>query len=256
MTLSRCEFVNSYWSSGDMKPTSKPMSLLAHDLEVRSSGSSGRSLMRRLEDYRIDLLGATSADEFARLLQSREAHARQALEEFLEWTGVDDEFLLIGLVALSPEMDRLASRLSGGYPGDDMISELLTHATVALRWTHELIDGERTHIALMHAFTKTRGEKRRMARHNVPNCPLFASDDLARPEVLWHHQSQGMLVTAVEQCVITFEDARLIESTRVKGHSLDELADTAGTSYDALRMRRARAETRLRRYFTSTGEIR
>src|SRR5665213_2774322 len=112
MTVSRCEFVNSYWSSGDMKPTSKPMSLLA----------------RGLEDYRIDLLGATSAFEFARLLQSREARARQALEEFLEWTGVDDEFLLIGLVALSPEMDRLASRLSGGYPGDDMISELLSHA--------------------------------------------------------------------------------------------------------------------------------
>jgi len=239
-----------------MKPTSKPMSLLARDLEVRSSGSSGRSLMSRLEHYRIDLLGATSADEFARLLQSREAHARQALEEFLEWTGLDDEFLLIGLVALSPEMDRLASRLSGGYPGDDMISELLTHATVALRWTHELIDGERAHIVLMHAFTKTRGEKRRMARHNVPTCLLFASDDLVRPGVRWDHQSQDMLVTAVEQCVITVEDARLIEFTRVNGHSLDELADTVGTSYDALRMRRARAETRLRRYFTSTGEIR
>jgi DNA-directed RNA polymerase specialized sigma24 family protein len=232
------------------------MSLLAHDLEVRSSGSCGRSLIQRLEDYRIDLLGATRADEFARLLQSREPDAHQALEEFLEWTGVDDDFLLIGLVALVPDLDRLASRLSGGYPGDDVISELLAHATVALRWTHELIEGERTRIVLVHAFSKTRGEKRRMARHNVPTCPLFAGDDLARPEVPSHHQSQGMLVTAVEQFVITVEDARLIESTRVKGHSLDELADTAGTSYDALRMRRARAETRLRRYFTSTGEIR
>jgi hypothetical protein len=95
-----------------------------------------------------------------------------------------------------------------------------------------------------------------MARHNVPACPLFASDDLAQPEVLSYHQSQGMLVTAIEQCVITVEDARLIHSTRVKGESLDDLADAAGTSYDALRMRRARAETRLRRYFTSSGEIR
>jgi DNA-directed RNA polymerase specialized sigma24 family protein len=212
--------------------------------------------MDRLEDYRIDLLGATRADEFARRLQSREPDLRQALEEFLEWTCVDDEFLLIGLVALAPDLDRLASRLSGGYPGDDVISELLAQATVALRWTHELIEGERIRIALTHAFTQTRGEKRRMARHNVPTCPLFASDDVARLEVPWSHQSPGMLTTAVEQCVITREDARLIESTRVKGLSLDQLAASAGTSYDALRMRRARAEARLRRYFTSTGEIR
>ena len=232
------------------------MSLLAHDLEVRSSGSSGRSLMERLEDYRIHLLGATRADEFARLLQSREPDPRQALEEFLEWTSVDDEFLLIALVALVPELEWLGSRLSGGYPGDDVISELLANATVVLRWTHELIEGERIHIALAHAFAKTRGEKRRMARHNVPTCTLFASDDLAKPEMPWYHQSQGMLATAVEQCVITGDDARLIETTRVKGLSLDELAESAGTSYDALRMRRARAETRLRRYFTSTGEIR
>lgn len=250
-----CEFVNSYWSSRGMKPTSRPMSLVAHDLEVRSSGSSGRSLIERLEEYRIDLLGATRADEFARLLQSREPHARQAFEEFLEWTSVDD-FLLIGLVALAPELDRLASRLSGGYPGDDVIAELLAHTTVALRWTHELNEGERIHVALMHAFTKTRGEKRRMARHNVPTCPLFASDDLAGPEMHRHHQDQGLLATAVEQCVITVEDARLIEASRVKGLSLDELATSTGTSYDALRMRRARAETRLRRYFTNTGEIR
>jgi hypothetical protein len=171
MTVSRCEFVNSYWSSGDMKPTSKPMSLLARDLEVRSSGSSGRCLMRRLEDYRIDLLGATSADEFARLLQSREARARQGLEEFLEWTGVDDEFLLIGLVALSPEMDRLASRLSGGYPGDDMISELLTHATVALRWTHEL----------MPSCTPSRRPEARNAGWRVTTCPPV----LCSPVTTW-----------------------------------------------------------------------
>jgi DNA-directed RNA polymerase specialized sigma24 family protein len=212
--------------------------------------------VERLEDYRIDLLGVTRADEFARRLQSREPDVRQALEEFLEWTGVDDEFLLIALVALAPELDLLASRLSGGYAGDDVISELLAQATVALRWTHELVEGERIRFALAHAFTKTRGEKRRMARHNVPTCPLFASDDLAGPELPWSHQSPGMLATGVEQCVITWHDAQLIESTRVKGRSLEELAESAGVSYDALRMRRARAEGRLRRYFTSTGEIR
>jgi hypothetical protein len=76
--------------------------------------------MERLEDYRIDVLGVTRADEFARRLQSREPDARQALEEFLEWTSVDDEFLLIALVALAPELDLLASRLSGGYPSKEI----------------------------------------------------------------------------------------------------------------------------------------
>ena len=57
MTISRCEIVNSYWSSSEMKPTTSLTSLLTRDLEVRSAGSSGRALLEKLEFYCFDLRG-------------------------------------------------------------------------------------------------------------------------------------------------------------------------------------------------------
>jgi len=256
MTILLCEFMNSYWSPAEMNPYLTSKSLLTQDLRVRSLGSSGRSLLDRLELHGVDLLGASRADEFAEILQSREPVFRQALEEFLEWTPVDDGFLLIGLVALAPELDHAASRLSAGNPGDDAISELLAHATVALRWTHELRGGERVNFVLQHAFTRTRAEKRRVARHNVPACSLRASDDTASVAASWDHHPEGLLAHAVEQCVMTAEEARLIDLTRVRGVTLSQLAREQGVTYAALHQRRLRAEERLRRYFTPTGAVR
>lgn len=94
MTNLRCEIMSSYWSSRDMTTTTQLPLLLTRDLEARSIGSSGRALLAKFDLYRVDLLGALRPLEFARRLQSCEPRARQALEELLEWTGVERDFEL------------------------------------------------------------------------------------------------------------------------------------------------------------------
>ena len=256
MTNSVCDFMNSYWSSTEMNPHRTSMSLLTQDLTVRSLGSSGRSLMERLEHERIDVHGTTRADELASFLQIEETVNTAALEAFLEWTHLDDEILLIGLAALASRLDHTASRLSLGYPSEDAISEVLTHATMALRWTHEVVKGDRINFVLSESYSKARAAKRRMARHNVPTCPLRASDDPCFGESSWSHYPNGLLAFAVEQCVITRDDAYLIDATRLQGRALSDVAAEKGLSYAALHKRRERAEECLRRYFTVNGDVR
>jgi hypothetical protein len=256
MTISLRDVVNSYWSSTDMNPTTTALSLLTLDLEVRSAGSPGRYLLQRLEDHSINLLGATRPAEFAQLLQRADPNNRHVLERLLEWTAVDNELLLVALVALSPELDYLAGRLSAGRPSDDAVSEVLTQATVAMRWTHELAEGKRVAFVLSYAFSKTRSKQRRMARHNVPNCPLPREFDAAETESPTPLPTADWLIRAVDERAITHDECRLIEATRSGRVSLQEFADSTGDSYDAARMRRSRAEDRLRRYLNVTVDVR
>ncbi len=249
MTIFLRDFVNSYWSSADMNNTHTIMSLLTRDLEARSSGSSGRALLRRLEDYSLDLLEASSPLEFARRLQSSDPLARESLEELLEWTVVESEFRIVALVALAPRLEHAASRLGRGRPSDDALSEILTHASDALLWTHELREGERVDFVLCHAASRTRSEKRRMARHNVPTEALPADFDQAELEIQYFGEVEIRLVRAVERRIISSDERRLIEETRGGESTLHQLAVSTADSYDALRMRRARAEARLRRYY-------
>jgi len=232
-----------------MNHTHTIMSLLTRDLEVRSSGSSGRALLRRLEDYCLDLRGAPGPFEFALLLQSSDPFAREALEELLEWTAVEGEFCLVALVALAPRLEHAASRLGRGRPSDDTLSEVLTQATEALTWTHELREGERADFVLSYAASRARREKRQMARHNVPTEALPADFDQAEPETEYVGEAEIRLSRAVERRVISSDERRLIEVTRGGQSTLQQLAISTADSYDALRMRRSRAEARLRRHF-------
>ena len=252
MTKSLCVSVNSYWSSGDMKPTTTPLSLLTHDLKVRSSGSYGRDLLERLDDYCLDLLGTETPLQFARALQNPAVDVRQVLEELLEWTALDNDFLLIALVALSPDLESIALRLSWARPSKDTVSEVLTHATVALRSTHELVEGERVDFVLKHALAKTRNEQRRMSRHNVPTTFIPDDYDMGEPEVEPFEVIPALLDRAVANHVICMGDAETIQRTRGGRVPLQVLANESGMTYDALRMRRTRAEVSLRRRFRTT----
>jgi len=251
MTNLVCEFMNSYWSSETMNPTT-PLSLLTHDLEVRSSGSSGRCLLQRLEDCSLDLLGATRALEFAQLLQGSESESRRVLEELLEWTFLDDEFLLVALVALAPELGHVAGRLCRIRPSEDTIAEVLAQATVALRHTYDLAEGERIDFVLREASRKTRAHQRMLVRHNVPAVKIPWDYDEAEPEVELRDMSEVVLSLAVDSHVITLGESSLIEATRSGRRSLEQLARESGDSYNALRMRRSRAEDRLRRFYGVT----
>ena len=60
------------------------------------------------------------------------------------------------------------------------------------------------------------------------------------------------LLKAEELRIITRDECELIASTRGGARSLYEFAVASGLAYNALRMRRARAEDRLRRFYGVT----
>ena len=244
--ISVCEFMNSYWSSREMTTSISPTSLLTRDLEVRSAGSSGRRLLELLELYCLDLLGTSRPLEFARRLQSADPRCRQVLEELLEWTGAEQDFQLVALVAFSPELDRIARSMSRRRPTDDTVSEILAQATQALRRTHELVEGERIEFVLSQARRGLRGERRKLTRHNVPAERLPIGFDQAEAE---RETEDYRLEVAVARHVITPDERRLISETRSGENTLEEFAASISSSYDSCRMRRARAECRVREYF-------
>jgi hypothetical protein len=229
-----------------MKPTTSLTSLLTHDLEVRSSGSSGRALFEKLEFYCFDLRGESRPLEFALSLQSNEVEARQLLEQLLEWTADNASFQLVALVALAPDLDRIARRLGRGHPSDDTVAEVLSQATEALRWTEEFAEGERREFVLHHAWSRTRGEQRRMARHNVSTSALSHDFDCAVEGT--DNDVSLELERAVLHNVITPDERELIEETRSGAVSLRTFATGRADSYAALHKRRASAERRLRKF--------
>jgi len=228
------------------------MSLLVRDLKSRSSGLPGRDLLERLDDFCLDLLSSEGPLEFAQVLQDPAPDVRHVLEELLEWTALDNDFLLIALVALSPDLEQIALRLSWGRPSKDTVSEVLTQATDAMRWTHELAEGQRVDFVLEHALTKTRNEQRRMSRHNVPTTFIPDDYDASEPEEDYFDVPAALLARAVANYVISKDDAVLIQRTRGEKKSLQSLANESGSTYDALRMRRTRAEDCLRRHFRAS----
>jgi DNA-directed RNA polymerase specialized sigma24 family protein len=249
MTKLGCEVVNSYWSSADMNYTPTFMSLLVTDLEARSAGSSGRALLAKLEHYCLDLSGASNALEWALRLQGRRPDVRRALEELLEWTTVEPEFQLLALVALGRDLERVARRLGRGQPSEDMVSEVFAHAAQALQWTHELVEGERADFVVLHSLRSTDAQMHRMARRNVAAESLTDDIDVADAGHVEALLLGDQLSRAVIARVIDAEERHLLEATRGRGLTLREFAARSGETYDALRMRRARAERRLRRHF-------
>lgn len=249
MTSPRCEFMESYWCSGEMTTTPAIQPLLTRDLEARSAGSSGRALLDILEDNRLDLLGTTNPLDFAQRLQSDDPRARRSLEELLEWTGQVPEFRLVTLVALAPRLDAIAQRLGRGRPSSDTIGEVLVQATDALRWSEELVEGERVDFVLTHTLSRTRAEQRRLARHNVPADAFPRDFDLEDESVPCDEMRvASRLAHAVRLGVISPGERALIEATRTGESSLHSLAKS-NDHYDTVRVRRARAERRLRSFY-------
>ena len=244
--------MSSYWCSDEVTPPQSIQSLLTTDLEARSSGTSGRRLFERLEEYCLDPVGSVRPLEFAQRLQRDDPLARQTLEELLEFTAPVPEFRLVALVGLAPRLDGVAGRLARGRPSADTCSEVLAQASQALWWTQELVEGERADFVLREARVRTRAEQRRMARHNVATDPMTDEVDRAveESELDVALEVEARLDRAVRAGVISGSESRLIEATRTGERSLEEFTRDTGRRYGALRMRRARAESRLRAFYS------
>lgn len=226
------------------------LSLLTHELDVRSCGSPGRRLYRLIEATGWALCGSQNPLAFAVALQSPEPQNQAVLENLLEQTVTVPPFALIALVALSPGLGNSAARLSWGRPSEDTVSELLSHATFALRHAHEVDHGSRASFVLKHAASRTRSAQRQSLVHNVKAERIAHEFDAEEPPVDLSRTVAERLNEAMERRIITSSESELLEMTRSGECSLWQWSEISGEPYDQLRMRRTRAEAKLRRYFS------
>ena len=185
-------------------------------------------------------------DELKRLLlrpgtcaQARDATwavlVTRARDEGQAWT--------VGVVGVAmPALRRAAGILARGYHGDtaDIDAEVLTGFLSAVRSLNLQAPG----IALRLRWSAYRaGAAFRSTEGNWAS-RADEPDWAAPPRQLSGHPDL-VLATAVEQGVITPDDAALIGSTRLEATSLVTAASALEVPYDAARMRRSRAEARL-----------
>ena len=254
MTFTVIILVSSYWCSRLMNETTAPMSLLTHDLEVRSSGSPGRQLIGMIHSAGLEVVEPERPIDFARRLRSSDPQNRMVLERLLEWTPIVPEFQLVALVTLAPRLERCAARLGHGRPSDDTVAEVLFHAARALHLTHEIREGGRAPFVLDFAFSRSRCTQRKILRHNVTTEEL-GNVDVAEPAIDWTTTLTQRLEEAMAAGVINPDEAEVIEMTRWGGCTLSQWSALTGEPYDRLKKRRSRAETRLRRYFAGAGAV-
>lgn len=223
-------------------------SLLTADLAARSAGSSGRTLLRKVEQYGFDLDPTTSLLEWALRLRGDDERQRHVLEELLEWTADDVDFCLIALVSLAPKLEMIARRV-GWLTREDGVAEIVARATAALQWTWEIKEGRRVDFVLRETAKAASVERSSIRRRHVISLPIDDEFDAAEPTLDDAQTATEYLRRAVELRVIDDLEYDVVVSTRSGLASLNDLAERLDLSYDALRMRRCRAETRVRRLF-------
>ncbi len=99
------------------------------------------------------------------------------------------------------------------------------------------------------AAVRTLARERRRAPQQLPLLPLAPAPPGPTSDI------DGVLAAAAAAGAISSAGGELIAATRIDRTPLAALADHLGVSYDALRMRRARAERRLA-LFLATGDVR
>jgi hypothetical protein len=151
---------------------------------------------------------------------------------------------VVGTVGVAmPGLRRIAGQLARGHDLDtaaDIDAEILTGFLSAVR----SLELSRRAIALRLRWAAYRAGA--AYRATVMNHPLSTEDPgLATiPRQPWGHPDL-LLAEAIMQGVISTADAQIIASTRLESLALTDVARQLDVSYDAMRMRRSRAESRL-----------
>jgi hypothetical protein len=151
---------------------------------------------------------------------------------------------MVGAVGVAmPGLRRVAGQLTRGHDLDtaaDIDAEILTGFLSAVR----SLDLSRRAIALRLRWAAYRAGA--AYRATVVNHPLSSEDPgLAAVPAQPSGHPDLLLADAITQGVISAADAEIIASTRLESLALTAVARQLAVPYDAVRMRRSRAESRL-----------
>jgi hypothetical protein len=186
-------------------------------------------------------------DEFKRILlrASTDGGTRDAAWSALVTRARSDgPAWTVGTVGVAmPALRRMAGQLTRGHDLDtaaDIDAEILTGFLSAVR----SLDLSRRAIALRLRWAAYRAGA--AYRATIVNHPVSAEDpELATVPLQPSGHPDLLLADAITQGVISAADAEIIGSTRLESLALTVVARQLAAPYDAVRMRRSRAESRL-----------
>lgn len=247
--------VCSQSSRGRMKDTNAPKSLFTHDLEALSHGSSGRRLMKLLESLSLDTLGASSPTELAQRLQVESPEIDILVGRYLEAAATNRELVSLVMVAIAPRVDVVIRRNVGFAPRPEFLDELVLTLLEALKLVSQQPVSLRGKWLAERAVNTARSRVRFTGRGTLPSVPLSPEIDVEEPEDDGYRVSRllNAMWTGVAEGVVSLREFAVINCSRVWGDNLVDLAESFDYTYDELRMRRSRAEARLRSFIENFG---
>lgn len=212
----------------------------------------GRAVALRLPEWGAHepvLARFHSADELIRFLHRPGSWSERdaVLAALLAHARVEPLAARVVLAALLPGLKRIAEQvILDARDREELWQLLLACAWERIRRyplerrpsriaANLLLDARRR---ALDAFTRERGQRTQPA--SAPAAPpAAAAAEAADAEV------EVLLARAVRAGALSREEARLVLETRIYGVSLASVATAHGVAYDALRIRRRRAERRL-----------
>lgn len=241
-----------------MKNTNAPTSLFTHDLEALSRGSSGRRLMKLLESWSLDTLGALSPTELAQRLQVESPEVDSLVGLYLEVAATNRELVSLVMVAIAPRVDVVIRRNVGFAPIAEFLDELMLTLLESLQLVSQQPVSLRGKWLAENAVNTARSRVRFAGKSVLPTVTLSPEIDVEESEDDGYHVS-GLLNamwTGVTEGVVSLQEFAIINCSRVWGDNLVDLADSLGCNYQELRKRRYRAELRLRSFIENFEEVR
>jgi len=241
-----------------MTHTPAPMSLFAHDLELSSIGSASRRLLRIIEDLDLDSLGATTPMELGRRLQEEDPTTTELVGHYLAAASQERNLASLGLVAITPAVTRAVSRAGGRARSSELLDELSVTLLEALREVAAVPVSSRRAWLAATAVRRARAATRKPAGQ-LRVIQLDDSIDVEAPSEAEIEDSrlerrEMALWTAIAEGIVDEETWIVIDATRGFGFSLADFASYLDTPYDTLRMRRSRAEAKLRDFILDVEE--
>ena len=238
-----------------MKNTNAPKSLFTHDLEAQSHGSSGRRLLKLLDSLGLDTLGVDHPLELAQRLQGDSLEIDILVGRYLEAAATNRELVSLVMVAILPWVDGVIRRNVGFAPSTEFLDELMLTLLEALKLVSQQPVSLRRKWLAEKAVNSARSRVRFAGKGVLPSVSLSPEIDVEEPEDDGYRVSRllNAMWTGVAEGVVSLQEFAVINCSRVWGDNLVDLAESFNYTYDELRMRRSRAEARLRNFIEDFG---
>ena len=252
------------WRDVAMTPRRSPLAQLGDHLAQLSRTKDARVALERLRAAGMETDGARDIATLIGQWDGRGGGDRRAemLETLVSLAPVDEMAALCAVVALRPELTRIARHVAGGFfDAEEAQSEVIAIAWEVLTAPEESRseDAGTEHpepgtARAKRAVNAIWNEARRSAglrRHALIEVSPCDVPDTFAPEADPLERWPGLLAAAVARGVLTPRQVVVIAQTRMEGRPLAEVARSLGRGYDAVQKDRRRAEAALRVFASS-----